>query len=52
MKKITKNKLALDRQTIAVLGTAQLLDVAGGMPPVTKLSQCGDECIPPRTTFC
>ena len=51
MKKITKNKLKLDRQTIAVLGTAQLLDVAGGQKPVTKLSQCGDECTGNPTQF-
>jgi hypothetical protein len=44
MKKITKNKLKLDTQTIAFLGTAQLVDVAGGQKPQTKLSQCGEEC--------
>ena len=43
MKKITK-KLALDRQTIALLGTSQLIDVIGGQRPQTKNTQCGDDC--------
>jgi len=43
MKKITK-KLALDRQTIALLGTSQLIDVIGGQKPQTKNTQCGDDC--------
>jgi len=48
MKKIAKNKLKLNSQTIAVLGPSQLLDVAGGQKPATKLSQC-EECRPSPT---
>lgn len=44
MKKLTKNKLKLETQIIAVLGTAQLHEVEGGQRPATKLSQCGEEC--------
>jgi hypothetical protein len=46
MKKVTNDKptnlkLKLNRQTIAVLSTAQLGDVAGGMPPrQSTLSIC------------
>jgi hypothetical protein len=43
MKKITKNKLQLDRQTIAVLSTSQLLEAAGGQRPATKATQCADQ---------
>jgi hypothetical protein len=30
--KLTNRKLKLDRQTISVLGTVQLADIAGGIP--------------------
>jgi hypothetical protein len=34
--KLTNHKLKLNRQTVAVLSTAQLGDVAGGMPPTVS----------------
>jgi hypothetical protein len=42
MKKVTKNKLQLDKQTIAVLSSSQLIDVAGGQKPETNNTQCAD----------
>ena len=47
MKKVTKNKLQLDKQTIAVLSSSQLVDVAGGQKPETKNTVCADySCAP------
>lgn len=43
MKKIAKNKLQLDRQTIAVLTASQLDGAAGGRPPNTQNTQCAQE---------
>ena len=39
--KLTNRKLKLDRQTISVLGTAQLSDIAGGATTNTvPLTRC------------
>ena len=43
MKKITK-KLSLEKQTVALLGTAQLAEIIGGQKPATKQTQCADDC--------
>ena len=53
MKKITK-KLRLEKQTVALLGTAQLADVAGGQRPATKQTQCADDCtwVPTQFNLC
>jgi len=53
MKKIAK-KLKLEKQTVALLDTAQLADIAGGQRPATKNTQCGDDCtwVPTQFNLC
>jgi len=46
MKKQTKKKLEVGRQTLRNLQQKQLDTVAGGMIPPTGPSRCGDDCPP------
>ena len=46
MKHLKRNKLALDKITIAIMSTKQLANAVGGALPITRETHCGTECEP------